>query len=208
MDNSPINASWLANLQNGDEAAVRRLWNDYFTRIVRLAARKMQNLRLRAADEEDIALSAMNSFYQMARKREEPIADPTELWKLLATITNRKVNKERQRQYAGKRREQLLAGESIFGDEALPLGINQIASETPAPEAALELAETLEAILSCSNADQIIELRLEGYSNSEIAAKIGCSTRTVQRSIEKIHNQWTVCLDQIREKWECSSHNG
>jgi len=70
---------WLPALQQGNEQAAERLWQEYFVKIVRLAKRRMEGLRLRAADEEDVALSAMNSFCRMAQNREEPIANSTEL---------------------------------------------------------------------------------------------------------------------------------
>ena len=54
--------AWLAELQKGDSAAAQKIWERYFDQLVRLAQRRMGGLPRRAADEEDIALSAMNSF--------------------------------------------------------------------------------------------------------------------------------------------------
>jgi DNA-directed RNA polymerase specialized sigma24 family protein len=199
---------WLEELQQGDGAAFERLWKDYFAKIVRYAGRKMNHLRLRAADEEDVALSAMNSFCQMVQKRDEPISDSTELWKLLATITRRKVNKERQRQFAGKRQEIALAGESVFGprDESngnvTSIGIGQVEGKEPPPHLALELVETLEKIMSLPHADPIVQHRLDGLSNSAIAEQLGCSTRTIQRSIERIESEWNLWLQQIQNEME------
>ncbi|MDR1384575.1 MAG: LuxR C-terminal-related transcriptional regulator, partial [Planctomycetaceae bacterium] len=186
--------NWLSALHRGENDAVEVLWQEYFTKIVRLAKRRMEGLRLCAADEEDIAVSAMNSFCRMAKNREKPISDFTELWKLLATIVRRKVGKERQRQYAGKRQEYALAGESVLGgtesssDGNLSPGIQQVAGTEPSPHLAVELAEMLEKIMSFPHADPIAQYRLDGMSNTEIAEQLGCSTRTVQRSIEKIEN--------------------
>jgi len=114
---------WLPALQQGDEQAAERLWKEYFVKIVRLAKRSMDGLRLRAADEEDVALSAMNSFCRMTQNREEPIANSTELWKLLATIVKRKVNKERQRQFPDESiRSKILDGKSFTRLLVLPDG--------------------------------------------------------------------------------------
>jgi DNA-directed RNA polymerase specialized sigma24 family protein len=168
----------------------------------------MNGLRLRAADEEDVALSAMNSFCRMAQNRENPIADSTELWKLLATIVKRKVNKERQRQFAGKRQEHRLLGESgvsPFNDDEEKEnanGLAQFAGRDPSPELAAELAETWERILNLPDAEELVLLKSDGYSNSEIAEKVGCSTRTIQRSIEKIKKEWENWQTKAEEEWK------
>ena len=198
---------WLPNLQQGDEQAADRLWQEYFVKIVRLAKRRMDGLRLRAADEEDVALSAMNSFCRMAQNREEPIANSTELWKLLATIVKRKVNKERQRQFAAKRQEHRLLGESGIspqenGKNADRNGLAQFFGRDPSPELAMELAETWERILNLPNAEELVLLKNDGYSNSEIAEKLGCSTRTVQRSIENIRKEWEQWQAKMEDEWK------
>ena len=198
---------YLPALHRGDEQAAERLWREYFVKIVRLARRRMEGLRLRAADEEDVAVSAMNSFCRMAKNREEPIADSTELWKLLATIVKRKVNKERQRQFAAKRQEHRLLGESgvspQYDDEKEDQNaLAQFSGRDPSPELAAQLAETWERILEFPDAEEIVLLKNSGYSNSEIAEKMGCSTRTIQRNIEKIWKEWQRWQAQAEEEWK------
>ncbi len=205
MTDSPT--YWLPALQDGDEKAAEQFWKEYFLKAVRLAKRRMQGLRFRAADEEDIALSAMKSFCQMAKRKETPIEDSQELWKLLATIVRRKANKERQRQFAGKRQEHRLQGESVW--EAEPgedigamRGIGQIEGRDPSPELALHLAETWERILESPKSRELVLLKHEGLSNSEIAAKLGCSTRTVQRDLERIHKEWEGWQKDVQNEWD------
>ena len=206
MTDSPT--YWLPALQQGNEQAAEQLWQEYFLKTVRLAKRRMNGLRLRAADEEDIALSAMNSFCRMAQNREEPIANSTELWKLLATIVRRKVNKERQRQFADKRQEYRLVSESGISpipddrEQEKAKGLAQIAGREPSPELAMELAETWERILALPDVEELVLLKRDGYSNSEIAAKMGCSTRTVQRTIEKIKKEWEHWQTKAEEEWK------
>lgn len=199
---------WLPALHQGDEQAAERLWQEYFVKIVRLAKRRMGDLRLRATDEEDVALSAMNSFCRMAKGRDEPIADSTELWKLLATIVKRKVNKERQRQYADKRQEYRLVGESAVSPvqddsgKGECDGLAQFSGREPSPELAMDLAETWERILELPDAEELVLLKNDGYSNSEIAEKMGCSTRTIQRNLEKIKNEWENWQAKAEKEWK------
>lgn len=206
MTDSPT--IWLPALQQGNEQAAERLWQGYFTKIVRLAKRRMDGLRLRAADEEDVAISAMHSFCRMAKNREEPIADSTELWKLLATIVRRKANRERRRQFADKRQEHRLGGESQASpppgsaESETPAGFAEISGREPSPELAMELAETWQRILDMPGAEELIFLKNAGYSNSEIAEKMGCSTRTVQRNLKKIEKEWHHWQTCAQREWE------
>ncbi|MCL2745259.1 MAG: ECF-type sigma factor [Planctomycetaceae bacterium] len=199
---------WLPALHQGDEQVANRLWQEYFMKIVRLAKRHMSGVRLRAADEEDVALSAMNSFCQMARNRDEPIADSAELWKLLATIVKRKVIKERKRQGTAKRQEHRLAGESGVSpmrsgqEKDACIGLARIHGHEPSPELAVELAETWERIMSLPDAEEIVPLKSVGYTTSEIAEKLGCSTRTIQRRIEKIETEWDIWQSKAEEEWK------
>jgi DNA-directed RNA polymerase specialized sigma24 family protein len=52
---------WLDRLKLGDERAAQRLWEAYYTRLVRLARRRLANAPRRAADEEDVALAAFGA---------------------------------------------------------------------------------------------------------------------------------------------------
>jgi hypothetical protein len=53
---------WLGQLQAGDPAAAQQMWQRYFPRLVELARQKLRVALRRAADEEDVALSAFDSF--------------------------------------------------------------------------------------------------------------------------------------------------
>ncbi len=52
----------LQQLHSGQRDAAEALWRLYFPRLVRLARSHLQGLPRRAADEEDVALSAFDSF--------------------------------------------------------------------------------------------------------------------------------------------------
>src|SRR3954465_6949521 len=83
---------WLAPLQAGDPAAAQQLWERYFRRLVGLARTKLRGAPRRAADEEDVALSAFDSFCRHAEAGRFPrLADRDSLWRLLVTVTARKA---------------------------------------------------------------------------------------------------------------------
>src|SRR5947209_526174 len=83
---------WLGRLQTGDPAAPQQLWERYYRRLVALARTKLRDAPGLASDEEDLALSAFNSFFQGAGEGRFPqLGDRSNLWRLLVVITARKA---------------------------------------------------------------------------------------------------------------------
>ena len=82
---------WIDQLQAGDLAAAQPLWERYFHLLVELARRKL-GAKPRGADEEDVALSAFDSFCRgLKRGRFPHLQDRDNLWKLLVVLTGRKA---------------------------------------------------------------------------------------------------------------------
>ena len=79
---------WIQQLHGGDERATQEIWSRYFEKLVRLARKHLHPLPRRAFDEQDVALSAFNSFFQgVSQGRFPQLNDRHDLWKLLVTIT-------------------------------------------------------------------------------------------------------------------------
>jgi len=186
---------WLLNLAQGDADAAEQMWNDYFGKLVRLARRKLDGLPSRDFDEEDVALSAMNSFYQgITKQKFAHIHNRDDLWKLLVTITARKATAKRRAHYAQKRGGGRLRGESVFGHtEDEQGGLANILGTEPTPELAVSLAENCRLLLDQlpdETLRQVALWTLEGYRTEEIAEKLGCVRRTVERKLERIREIW------------------
>jgi RNA polymerase sigma factor (sigma-70 family) len=188
---------WMVRLGEGDKEAARRIWRRYFGRLMRLARRRLEGLPRRVADEEDVALSAMKSFYRgMAGGRFPELRDRDDLWRLLVTITARKALDQARRDYAQKRGGARVRGESAFGGSdrsSLAGGIDQVLGEQPTPDLAVMIAESCVSLLECLDDKTLKELallKMEGLSNDEIAAELGCTTRTVERKLARIRRKW------------------
>ncbi len=75
---------WFAQVRAADSFAARSLWERYFPDLVRLAREKLRATPCRAADEEDVAASVMESLFRAAEKGRFPdLADRHDLWRLL-----------------------------------------------------------------------------------------------------------------------------
>jgi hypothetical protein len=68
------------------------LWERYFRRLVGLARPRLDNTARRAADEQDVALSALASVFRGVEEGRFPqLGDRDDLWRLLVTVTVRKA---------------------------------------------------------------------------------------------------------------------
>src|SRR5262245_66111008 len=103
---------WLARFQDSDRGAAQKLWERYFHRLVALARTRLQGRACRAADEEDVALSAFNSFFAgLQRGRFPNINDQVDLWRVLVTLTVSKAQHQVRDQLRQKRGGGAVRGE-------------------------------------------------------------------------------------------------
>jgi DNA-directed RNA polymerase specialized sigma24 family protein len=198
MENDDF-ASWFARLQGGDQLAAKALLDEYFEKLVRLARAKLGELPRRAADEEDVALSAMNSFLRgAAQGRFARLGDADELWKLLATIASRKVCNQRDRHLAQKRGGGKVSGESaIVWPDRAP-GIQGAKAPEPSPAMAAEMADTCQRaleLLGDERTRQIALDKLAGFTMREIAERRSVSEQTVFRKLNLIRDRWAQAFD-------------
>jgi DNA-directed RNA polymerase specialized sigma24 family protein len=189
---------WIDQLKAGDDAAAQEIWQRYWARLVSLARGKLRPSRRREADEEDVALSAFDSFCQGAGTGRFPLLrDRNNLWSLLIVITARKAADQIDRERRQKRGGALVRGESALvgknrGVESLR-GLDRFAGREPTAQFAAQVAEECERLLNKldSNILRSIALsKMEGYTNAEIAAKLGCVEGTVERKLRLIRSLW------------------
>ncbi|NLS93693.1 MAG: RNA polymerase subunit sigma-70 [Planctomycetaceae bacterium] len=188
---------WFHGLAKGDEAAAEEVWRHYYEKLVRFARGKLAEGQRRAADEEDVALSAFHSFCRGAAAGRFPqLEDRHDLWKLLVTITARKAAHQIRRDMQQKRGSGSVRGESVFvgaGDSDRAFGIGNMLGTEPTPEFAVMAAEECEHLLEALPDEQIRQIalwKLEGFTNEEIAEKLDCAPRTVERKLQRIRDLW------------------
>ena len=181
---------WIGQLKQGDPDAAAPLFDLYYRRIVGLARARLGRAAQLGADEEDAALSVFLDLFEGAPQGKFPLLDDRDdLWSLLAVITARKAADLKKRQRRAKRGGGQVVGESDFeGDE-----IGRVAGAAPAPDLAVMMAEEFQTRIEALGDDQfrqVVLLRLDGHTNEEIAARMGCTTRTVIRRINAIRDAW------------------
>jgi DNA-directed RNA polymerase specialized sigma24 family protein len=179
---------WLVPLQASDPAAAQRLWERYFRRLVGLARTKLHGAPRRAADEEDVALSAFDSFCRGAEQGRFPqLAGRDSLWRLLVTITARKA----AHQVRDEGRQKRGGGAAPVADADAVLA--EALSREPSPKFAAGVAEECQRLLGRlgdRDLQAVALLRMEGYSVEEVAEKLGCAPRSVKRKLVVIRTVW------------------
>lgn len=187
---------WLEQLADGDRDATGPIFARYFERLVAYARRRMSAMPRRVADEEDVALSAFQSFCRGAMEGRFPqLGGRDDLWRLLVTITARKARDQLVRQLAAKRGGGKVRGESVFDvpqSDDSP-GIQNAAVDGQLPDLEVMVFENCQNLLTALGDEtlaQVATLKLEGYTNEEIAEKLQCVPRTIERKLERIRQKW------------------
>lgn len=185
---------WLGPLQAGDPAAAQQLWQRYFQRLVELARKKLRGSPRRVADEEDVALSAFDSFCRRAEQGRFPqLLDRDSLWRLLVLLTTRKASHQRRDQQRKKRGGGVTIQNETCGESEDGSVLEQILSREPTPEFAAQVAEECQRLLR-SLADAELEAvalaRMEGYTVEEIAKQLGYAPRSIKRKLQLIRAIW------------------
>jgi DNA-directed RNA polymerase specialized sigma24 family protein len=199
MANTHSVTLWLQQLKQGDREAVQPLWERYFTRLVHLARTWFPRTPTTgAASAEDVALDAFATF---CRRAEEDgfsrLFDRDDLWQILVALAFRKrcnqiqYEKRKRRRPAGGRVYVASALERDEG-EAGALLSNMLGRE-PEPSLAVQAAEECRRLLAQLEDEQLRQIaqwKVEGFTNEEIAAKLGRAVPTVERKLARIRRLW------------------
>jgi DNA-directed RNA polymerase specialized sigma24 family protein len=176
-------------VQDGSSSAVRPLLSAYFDRLVRLASKRLRNLPGLAGYDEDLALRSFHSVYQRLRDPARPLhlAGRDDLWRLLATRTiSRAIDLIRRYRPA-----------EVPGVE----DVTQLLTRDPTPEEAAELADECRRLLDSLHEPELRQIALwkvEGYTHAEIATRLNCVPRTIERKVSLIRLLWKHELEDRR----------
>ena len=153
----------------------------YRARLCQLVEREMNRRFRRKEDPEDVVQSAFRTFYRRNALGEFYIDSSVDLWRLLETITRRKILKHVEKLGAGKRdpkREEYPDGDDLRG-------------RGPTPEEAAIAADLMETVLTGLDETyvQVFHMRLQNCTEEEIAAELGCTRSFVRTRLDRIRQR-------------------
>lgn len=169
----------------GDQNAARLLFDAYVERLVALARRRLSQRLVGRLDPEDIVQSVFRTFFGRVREGQFRIEEQDDLCKLLMRITVHKTLRKIAFHKADKRHPRHEANQNEQSDSMLMEFLDQ----EPSPDTTVAFIDQLEHFLSRLRPEerQILELRLQGYTNEEIVAELDLKhDRKIRRVIERI----------------------
>lgn len=186
----------IHNLKAGDPDAAQAIWDRYFNRVVAVAGKRIDHQHRAIADEEDLALSVLDSLCKGAANGNfQQLTDRDDLWKLLLAITRQKVV-NRYRFFNRKKR----GGDADFvdclrmrDDGSVEILLDGFACDRPEPDELVEFGEEFDQLLRLlpnETMRQIVQLRLQRHTQQEIALRLNCSVRWVEINLQKIRDVW------------------
>lgn len=186
-------STWLQLAASGDSLAAQRLWERYIHRLVRLAATELGKSSKRLADEEDLALVVFHEFLRKAREGIYPrLHGRDDFWQIIVQITHRRAIDQSRRARAYDRHvvKNLTATSSNENDSK---EWGPCVSPEVSPEDAVAFADQMVHLFSRLSSEElrrVVQLRLAGMTDPEIAAELCCSLRTVERRFRQIRLEW------------------
>ncbi len=187
----------LLQLRAGDRDAIRTLWERCYTDVVRAARRKLGDASRRVSDEDDVASTAFQNFFAAVEDgRFTRLENRDDLWQVLLMLVSRSVSRQKKHATRLKRGAGEVRGESAFlktdTRDSNVRGLDMLAARpTVAILSAMTYScEGLLEKLPSNDLRVIAVMRLEGYTDDEIAASLVCSRSTVQRRLSEIQNAW------------------
>jgi RNA polymerase sigma-70 factor (ECF subfamily) len=169
-----------------DEAA-RRIWLRFAGRLEALVRRRLDPRIRRRAGAEDVVQSLFASFFAAPPGPAGPPRSRADLWMLLVHFTRCKVANTAERHRA-RRRD--VRRDRPLGDAATERS-DAAGPEDPrwvSPEDEAVAREELARLCAALPEDlrPVFELRLQGYTNAEIARQINRVERTVELKLRAI----------------------
>ncbi len=165
--------------------------------MVALASTRLRSVSRRARDEEDIALSAFDSFFRGVEKGRFPqLDDRDDLWQILALLTERKAVNQHRRERAAKRGGGNVRGDSysaLAAQASAARGLEEIGDDKPTPELAAMFTEEcrrLFDVLGDPELRVVALLKMEGFNNEEIARSLDRVPRSIERKLQTIRKIW------------------
>jgi RNA polymerase sigma factor (sigma-70 family) len=171
------------------ERATTAIVHRYFARLAEVVGRHLSRRVRRRVDPEDLVQTTFRSLCARIAGGRFTLDDREDFWRLLVSIALNKTRKEVAAQMTRKRDPRRERSLDAMDRRSLA---EPLESRRPTPEEAAIMAEEMDHLLGLLPADirPIAVWKFEGYTNEEIAEKLGYTLRTVERKVRLIRERW------------------
>jgi RNA polymerase sigma factor (sigma-70 family) len=182
--------AFAERLAAGEERAAAELLARYSERLLRLAGSRLGPRLAAKSDPEDAVQSALRTFYRRLGEGRLVLRDWSNLSGLLSVITLRKCRRD-ARLYSAAQRDIRREVPLSVSSRGTAVRERPIVDDSPPPDEVAAFTEILERLLAgLGERDRrAVELVLAGEPAAAVARDLGCSKRTIYRTIERIRDQ-------------------
>lgn len=189
----------ILGLRKGDAKACHEFWHQYGERLQLIAQQQLSKRLQRRVGSDDIVQSACRTFFRRMGQGQFDLPDADALWRLMCAIT---LSKARRAARDHMRKKRVVSNEQYL-DEEIESGIPsmEVAANDASPVDAVIFGEQLGSLLDSLSPQecQVLDLKLQNHTEEEIAAKAGCSERTVRRVYGEISKRWSGFFDETEK---------
>lgn len=188
----------IVDLGGHDDQAAEKIWRRFFEQLCEYTEKRIGQRHRRHFDEQDVANSAFFVLFDGIKKgRFSQLNSRDELWQLLTLIASRKACNARKHFDRQKRGGGKVVGGGALSEVARDQLVGFMNSQVQANnyDQLEQTSEDLIRLLPDDSLRRVALLRLAGQSNVEIAAELGCVTRTVERKLHLIRLIWSRQVD-------------
>ena len=178
--------SLVVRLRSGDDQAATEVYERYAKRVFGLVHQQMAERLKALVQPEDIVQSVFKSVFRGINSGAYDAPEGGTLWHLMAIVAVHKVRRNARRRSAMKR------------DEQRTQSFDAIANFDTADSCTPEEFESAirEAIEGLKESEQeVVILRVQGFSVEEISGKLQRSRRTIERSLNAIREKMLSSLE-------------
>jgi RNA polymerase sigma factor (sigma-70 family) len=180
--------------REGDEDAAKALYEQYFAKLMHIVSGHLTQSYKKQVDPEDVLQSAFGTVFRRISNGEFSFESDGDVWKLLVTVVLNKLRHRVRYLNADRRdiRRELRAESDFDGVLAAQL------SQPPGISEAAEFAELVRDIFEFLPEQErmLLQLRMDGYGQQEIAERLDVTDRTVRRMWDRIRDRLTLLLGE------------
>lgn len=172
---------------DGDNDALRVLWDRFFEPLVRSIESRAKRLPRTLLDGEDIAIEVFGELWRYANEgRLTSIKDRDEFWAFLLAVSYRKLISHVRRETSARRG-------GTLNRVTMTSGLDTLVGSAPSPDVPVEFSDEIARLLAILNNDllrKIATMKIEGNSNHEIASKLSIASATLTRKLKLINGSF------------------
>ncbi len=190
MTNSELtDAELVQRWRAGDEESATILHERYLGKLLNLVGRHLAGKFNSRLDPDDVVQSVFRSIFRLTREGRFEFEGDGDFWKLLLTMALNKVRNTVRHHQAGKR-DPALESLSTSADGMDSYIVDRLSGQ-PTIQEIVSFTDMLEQVLGRLDPQQqlLIQYRIEGYTQKEIAEKLSVDDRTVRRMFATIRTR-------------------